>query len=429
MDSEERPSKFQKLSHDFAKNIPSEKAGSLENSLPSSKGLELTNSGGAPLDKSTNHFDDSKSGVIGSTENDHESHRLPVDDHNIHDTETKQLSKNQQKKLSKKQLWEEGRDARKAKRKKKFIEKRERKRAVKAAQTSNPDSSLPQSIVKAQNHDRNQEPKVQLPVTIIIDCSFDDLMNENERISLGGQITRSYSDNKNSRLRAHLAISSWGGFLKERFDNLLRKQYESWKYVRWVEGDFVEASKQAKEWMVSQGNQKLEGALLKRSGEETDIETLKDQAEIVYLSSESDNTLSELKPYSTYIIGGLVDKNRHKGVCYKRAMDRGIKTAQLPIGEFMNMNSRKVLATNHVSEIMLKWLESGDWGEAFLQVMPKRKGGQLKERGTTKETQKEDEGGGDEDSFQSASHVGNASPTGGSDDTDEHCSEEIEAGE
>ncbi|KAK3072120.1 hypothetical protein LTS18_014704, partial [Coniosporium uncinatum] len=28
--------------------------------------------------------------------------------------------------------------------------------------------------------------------------------------------------------------------------------------------------------------------------------------------------------------------------------------------------------------IMLKWLEFGDWGEAFDQVIPKRKGGTLK---------------------------------------------------
>ena len=42
------------------------------------------------------------------------------------------------------------------------------------------------------------------------------------------------------------------------------------------------------------------------------------------------------------------------------------------------MTSRFVLATNHVCEIMLRWLELGAWGEAFMKVMPKRKGGVLK---------------------------------------------------
>ena len=44
----------------------------------------------------------------------------------------------------------------------------------------------------------------------------------------------------------------------------------------------------------------------------------------------------------------------------------------------MEMNSRQVLATNHVNEIMLHWLDIGDWGQAFMKVIPKRKGGVLK---------------------------------------------------
>ena len=65
-------------------------------------------------------------------------------------------------------------------------------------------------------------------------------------------------------------------------------------------------------------------------------------------------------------------------------MERRVKTAKLPIGDYMQMASRFVLATNHVVEIMLRWLELGDWGKAFLQVMPKRKGGILKD--TTEES-------------------------------------------
>jgi tRNA (guanine9-N1)-methyltransferase len=100
--------------------------------------------------------------------------------------------------------------------------------------------------------------------------------------------------------------------------------------------------------------------------------------ELIYLSSESPYTLHTLSPNTSYIIGGLVDRNRHKGICYKKACDLGLKTAKLPIGEYLNMASRKVLATNHVVEIMIAWFETGDWGESFLRVMPARKGGVLK---------------------------------------------------
>lgn len=101
--------------------------------------------------------------------------------------------------------------------------------------------------------------------------------------------------------------------------------------------------------------------------------------DVVYLSSDSPYTLERLEPNTTYIVGGLVDKNREKGLCYRRARERGIRTAKLPIGQFMVMQSRQVLATNHVVEIMLRWLEYEDWGKAFLSVIPKRKGGILRE--------------------------------------------------
>ncbi|KAB8293037.1 hypothetical protein EYC80_007399 [Monilinia laxa] len=115
---------------------------------------------------------------------------------------------------------------------------------------------------------------------------------------------------------------------------------------------------------------------------------------IIYLSSDSENTLTTLTPNTTYIIGGIVDKNRHKGLCYKRACDAGIPTAKLPIGEYMTMQSRTVLTVNHVMEIMIRWLETGDWGEAFLKVIPKRKEAKLRSKNEGEEAE---DGDGDGD--------------------------------
>jgi tRNA (guanine9-N1)-methyltransferase len=285
-------------------------------------------------------------------------------------------------------------------------------------------------------------------------------MTEREMISLGSQLTRSYSDNYKALFQAHLFVSSWGGQLRERFNTVLEKHHENWRGVTFMDEDFVEAAARAKELMNGRMGGKLTGAFAigqnDRIGGESSAETmvekgavLKEQdtaaeephravqdsrkqqngvaekpptalaedpkepqddmtndpvhtsngeveiskdvgaaqtpkfqaekeGEVVYLTSDSPHTLKRLQPYSTYIIGGLVDKNRHKGICYKTACDRGIKTAKLPIGEFMEMQSRFVLATNHVVEIMLRWLECGDWGQSFVEVMPKRKGGVLK---------------------------------------------------
>ncbi|KIW75133.1 hypothetical protein Z517_11905 [Fonsecaea pedrosoi CBS 271.37] len=393
-----------------------------------------------------------------------DTHTLPALQHPQDGDLQKPLSKNQLKKLRKQQEWEAARDYRKAKRKQKTQEKKARKRAAREEEEQHGLQTLQRSPageggdgevdgtkMKTMPNPPQVPPKmkhrrsIQVPVTILIDCGFDDLMLDKERISLGSQLTRSYSDNSRSRYRAHLVISSWGGLLKKRFDTVLNKHYLNWRNVTFVEGDFVEAAKKADELMKGPGGGNLVGCFEKYAaaaaapqagaggpvsavqGETSNVAngsapsarpdkveatdaadgTPSDQqpsgpkdpqptqpqiplssprtdpsapppGEVIYLTSDSPDTLTTLSPYSTYIVGGLVDKNRHKGICYKTARERGIKTAKLPIGEYLEMTSRKVLATNHVVEILLRYLEEEDWGKAFLRVIPKRKGGRLR---------------------------------------------------
>lgn len=294
------------------------------------------------------------------------------------------LSKNQLKKLKRQQEWEASRAARRVKRKTKIKEKQERKRTAlgKIAIPRSPpaDGRLEEGSPAQQREKRTHGRSVQLPITFVLDCGFDDLMLDKERVSLAAQLTRCYSDNHHAPFKAHMALCSFRGPLKERFDTVLSGHYQNWKGVRFLAEDFLEVAGQAKEWMVGDRGGTLSGAFALTDDSSTSVAANRTESggEIIYLTSDSPDTLTALKPYSTYIIGGLVDRNRHKGICYKRALDRGVKTAKLPIGEYMDMTSRFVLATNHVVEIMLQWLELGDWGEAFLKVVPKRKGGVLK---------------------------------------------------
>lgn len=289
--------------------------------------------------------------------------------------EQPKMSKNQLKKLRRKEHWEAQRELRKAKRKEKLNAKRAKRRAA-LAEAAEKNGEAAEELRKAWETPKQQHLRsTLLPITFVIDCDFDELMNEKERISLGSQLTRSYSDNYRAPYRSHLVVTSFGGHLKERFDTVLRKTHENWKGVRFMSEDYMDAAEKAKEWMTDpQAGGKMAGMFTDKAEE-----AKPEDGEVVYLTSDSPHTLTELKPYSTYIIGGIVDKNRHKGICYKRATERGVKTAKLPIGEYIQMASRQVLATNHVVEIMLKWLELGDWGEAFIQVIPRRKGGTLKD--------------------------------------------------
>lgn len=94
---------------------------------------------------------------------------------------------------------------------------------------------------------------------------------------------------------------------------------------------------------------------------------------MVYLTSDSPNVLGEVNESKAYIIGGLVDHNHHKGLCYELAVQRGIAHAQLPITEFVKLKSRKVITVNQVFEILLGFTETKDWKEAFFKVIPARK--------------------------------------------------------
>jgi tRNA (guanine9-N1)-methyltransferase len=291
------------------------------------------------------------------------------------------LSRSAYKKLKREQKWEAGKADRKAKKKEKERSKKEAKRAAIAA-----GEEAPPPAAKTSRHR-----SMQAPVAFVIDCGFDELMTENEIKSLASQITRCYSDNSRARYKAHLAVSSFNGRLRLRFDNVLEKHYAAWKGIKFYDEDFVEVAERARAKTSDQkSGGRIEGALAQGLVEEQEAPS-PGKGEVIYLSSESDNTIKRLDPYCTYIIGGLVDRNRHKGLCYKRACDRGIKTARLPIGEFMEMSSRYVLTTNHVSEIMLHWLELGDWGEAFMKVIPRRKGGTLKGNGSKDTSDRGDE--------------------------------------
>lgn len=299
-------------------------------------------------------------------------------------TDAPKISKNQLKKLRRQEKWAAERESRKSKRKEMNQKKKQRRHLlVQEAREKGGEQAVAELRKQWEGARAKFKRSTLLPLTVVIDCGYDELMNEKERISLSSQLTRSYSDNNRSLWRAHLIFSSFNKLLKERFDTTLAS-HKSWKGIRFTPNDFVQASEMGKEQMTSQRGGQLKGPFEKYP------DAKPENGEVIYLSSDSENTLTELKPYSTYIIGGLVDKNRYKAVCYKSAVEKGVKTAKLPIAQYIKMTDRAVLTTNHVVDIMLQWLELGDWGEAFMKVLPPRKGGQLKEKTGDQEHGNED---------------------------------------
>ncbi|XP_075540659.1 tRNA methyltransferase 10 homolog A-like isoform X2 [Dermacentor variabilis] len=95
---------------------------------------------------------------------------------------------------------------------------------------------------------------------------------------------------------------------------------------------------------------------------------------VVYLSSESENELHELEESKAYIIGGLVDHNRSKGLCHRLAEEQGVEHARLPIGNCLIMKTRKVLTIDQVFTILLNKTQGMSWTDALLAAIPQRKG-------------------------------------------------------
>jgi tRNA (guanine9-N1)-methyltransferase len=328
--------------------------------------------------------------------------------------ETMTLSKNQLKKLRRQQQWEGFKEDRRAKRKDKRHERQARKRAEKEVIIAEAQAAGIDPATVLQNKEPWKYRPV--PVSFIIDCDFEQYMREHEIVSLSSQIVRSYAMNRKGKYQAALHFSSWKGKLKERFETRLSNAHLNWKNVGFHEGDFSEAAKQAQEQMTgpnggevidlikpgegAQGQSSNAGDGATKPTVEAEPEDEDVDRSIVYLSSESPYTLDRLEANTSYVIGGLVDRNREKGLCFKRAKEYKVRTAKLPIGEYMAMQSRYVLTTNQVVEIMAKWLECGDWGKAFLDVIPRRKGGTLKgeaKEGNDEEDHEEDESDGGEE--------------------------------
>lgn len=181
---------------------------------------------------------------------------------------------------------------------------------------------------------------------------------------MAAQLMRSYSANKASPRQFEMHVTSLSGRLLARYRDVLKNQHLRWKGMVFSHEPYPAATPQEK-------------------------------ASLVYLTADSEHTIHELEPGKKYIIGGIVDRNRHKNLCFEKAKGQGIAHGRLPIGDYIKMASRQVLTTNQVVEIMLEWLNQRDWEKAFVKVIPQRKLWALKGKGKGADAQDmgEDEDG------------------------------------
>uniref|UniRef100_H2ZFZ0 tRNA methyltransferase 10 homolog A n=1 Tax=Ciona savignyi TaxID=51511 RepID=H2ZFZ0_CIOSA len=230
------------------------------------------------------------------------------------------ISKNQKKKIKKQINWLETADERKELRKKRKIEYKERNKL------NGTKKRKLEKVSTNENFGANYH--------VAIDASFNDLMDNRDIKKLAKQIGWCYKENRRSVCPVQYHMCGLNGRLKGAMD----PSHENWDL-------------------------------------HFDADVLKqfEKDNLVYLTAESDNILSNIDRGKVYIIGGLVDHNHEKGLCQKLCVEKGIATARLPLGENINIKTRKVLTVNHVFEIILAFLELQDWKAAILKVLPPKK--------------------------------------------------------
>ena len=184
---------------------------------------------------------------------------------------------------------------------------------------------------------------------------FGNYMNQRDRGKCLKQLMHCYSLNRRFDHPMNLHVTNFHGVMKKEMSQR-HQGYENW--------DIQFHAKSHTEAFVN---------------DPEDPEVAK--TKIVYLSSESENVISgEFQPDKVYVIGALVDHNLHKGLCHRMAKDSGISHARLPIDEFVKLKTRKVLAIDHVFHIIGSVVsEKMSWADAFLNILPDRKGAELKE--------------------------------------------------
>ncbi|KAM9952079.1 hypothetical protein ACTFIT_002766 [Dictyostelium discoideum] len=286
----------------------------------------------------------------------------------LENKEEEVLSKNQKKRLLKTAKWEQYKDQ-----KKQYMREKKKENLKKRKETMTSEEKLERSRVKQL---KKRGPDVgTLEGHILFDFEMEQHMSEKEKKSLITQMTFLHGFNKISSKPMNLYATG----VTDEIKSMLEKS-SPFKMLTQYKETYLE---------------KFE------------------KADLVYLTSDSPNVIQELDLSKKYIVGAIVDHNRLKGITYEKAQKQGIAHAQLPIGEYIQMASRKVLAVNHVFQIINEFLVVGNWKDAFEKVIPKRKFQELgrkkrlklkkqlqqKENGNLKDNEEEEEDDDDDDDY------------------------------
>lgn len=101
-----------------------------------------------------------------------------------------------------------------------------------------------------------------------------------------------------------------------------------------------------------------------------------DPATIVYLSPDAEEALDEVVETNVYVVGGIVDRNLHKGLTLGAAGGGGARAARLPFDEHLPEVPRgdRVLTVCACVGVLMGVHAGQGWREALEKSVPRRVG-------------------------------------------------------
>ncbi|AWO97555.1 putative tRNA methyltransferase 10 -like B [Scophthalmus maximus] len=240
--------------------------------------------------------------------------------------------------------WERQLAAKKGKRKE---EKQRRK--LNREQESGGSADSPQftkRVLKAITKERLAEAQAT-GLKLCVDLSMTDCMSDKEISRLAGQLRRLYGSNKKAARPFHLLLTE------------LREDSRLYRECVRMNAGFLN--------------------YVMDITEESCLDLFPTET-LVYLSPDAEEALETVDADKVYVLGGLVDESIQKKLSFSRARELSVRTARLPIDEYMvkrdnakNFHS-KVLAVNQVFDILSTFCDTGSWTEALRAWFPQGKG-------------------------------------------------------
>jgi tRNA (guanine9-N1)-methyltransferase len=297
------------------------------------------------------------------------------------DNESPKLSKKAQKRLKRDEEWAskrlEKRHAYKERKRERALVAKEEARALKKqnekdgeeVELTEEDRAVLRSQRKGKLEERQQQfvNKANGNFTVIIDCNWDDIHVEKAFKSLSQQILQCYGKNRRSENPANLYLTGVSDTMMSHLD---KNNVKLWNATHVEAKDYID--------LPQFKTTPVDAAAVAAAAATNSVRP----KQLVYLSSDAEETLEELDENCAYIIGGIVDRNQFKGVAHKKAEKQNVRTVKLPIKEHISLCLTHVLTVNHVFELLLERCRLKSWPAALEKVIPQRK--------VTKTVQKEE---------------------------------------